>query len=819
MKTKILAIGVCALAALFISSCTKSVPTGGGTTPKTSTIFGWVERSDDLSRVPNVIVYDPSGMASPDTTLSDGSFRLTYQLTDTYSGSLIATRNTFTNDTVGFSLDPGAHDTLTQFLVLKADSTSQVTAAGTGVAASLVLVSNNTDNIAVRGTGADESVALTFEARDSLGIPVLTKTQVFFSILGGPGGSEYLFPTSAFTNLSGQVTTRLTSGTKAGVVQIYAFARPDTSNPALIVSCRPVRITISGGLADTSHVTMWSDKVNYPVMVSPGKQIGTISIQLGDQFSNPPQPTSVYFTSNGGLITATSTTSSTGLATASLFGGAPYPPGGIDTITAYTQGNQSIKKSLIVTASGAPIISAPNSIANISSGGYGDLYFDIKDVNGNPISGGNAVSVTLSGPGGTQLTLSGDNTFTTFDTRDTSTVHYHVKLDNSSGGTSGGTFTATIAVLGPNGSVSKNVTGFLQAKGQISGGGGGTGYTSSIKLATVSATDISVQGTGNSETATLVFQAIDSTGASVDQAHGGMMHFTLSAPTLGATLTIDSIQTDPSGLATTLVRAGTISGVLQVRASLTIPSGETKRSDPVRLSINSGLPDQAHFTMGAPTYNFPGLDYNGQTLPISVQMGDKYSNPASPTTVYFSSTHGIIQTVSTVSDVNGFVTKTLYSGNPRPVGADSLSEGAGWTKVYANTFGDNGAPVKDSLYILWTGAPVITKTSGAATYTLAPNASAGPWTFRVTDRLGHPLSKGTNISVSGNGIIITGQSSATLPDALSGGSGITDFTITIQNSNAGPAALTAPVSGILMVTVSHPLYGTYTFPLATGVAN
>ncbi len=1153
------------LLAFLVSSCQKTNPVEPGN-GQASTIHGIVLRSDDLSRVPNALVTDIKSSKPADTTDSNGAFAFTYQLDKSYSGTLVAILTGFTNDTLSFSLQPGANDTLSQALVLKADSTSPKTAATSGRVASIVLISGgDASSLAIRGTGFQESTPLTFQARDSVGVPVfgIHRATIYFSLLGGPGGGEYVFPTSAVTDLSGSVVTRVASGTRPGVVQIYAYAKPDSANPAYIVSSAPVRLTISGGLpdaahfsmnvakvniagisqdnlkdaisvivgdrfgnpvqqgtaiyfsttagiiqpsaktdvdgnasvslisanprpsgtglvfvtartvgdsgavvartdtvlfsgppriivlpgathiadssaadyyymvsdsngnplssgatiavtkdgpgaadlvlsgdvnktmgdtkdrsqtnfnfhvqdgtrggasgtvtftitvtgdngaasyswdviqdpggftpgggstgmaasvqlvgtstnsisvrgtgqletailsyivrdsvgnpitaanavdvtftiqngpgggeyvfpanamtdafgkastavnagtkpgvvqvvasalvngvlsirsapvqltiagglADINHSRMWSDAVNYPILVSAGKSLGTVSVQLGDLYNNPAQPSAVYFTTNGGLITRTAITGENGQASATLFGGGQYPAGGIDTITAVTQGNQNITQRLIVTASGAPIITAPTSLPNMSSGGFVDVDYDVKDLNGNPLAAGNNVSVTLSGAAGGQLVPSGDKNFTTVDTRDTASVHYRLRLSNA-GGASGGNFTATISVLGPNGSASTSFSGYLVPQGVIGGGsGGGTGFTSSIKLVSSSATDISVQGTGNSETATLVFQGFDSLGTAVDQAHGSMMHFVLAAPSLGAVLTIDSIQMDPSGKGTTLVRSGTQSGVVQVRASVVV-NGRTVFSDPVRLSINSGLPDQAHFTMGAPYYNFPGLDYNFLTLPITIQMGDIYSNPVpAGTAVYFSSTHGVIQTQAALSDANGFVTKTLYSANPRPDGSDTLAQGPGWTKVYAKTFDQAGNVVSDSLFVLWTGAPIIVKTSGPATYNLAPGGSAGPWTFTVTDRLGHPLSRGTNISVGGTGVQVNGQASVTLVDAFSGGSGVTDFTVSIQNANGGPTALSAPVTGILMVTVNHQTYGVYTFPLATGVAN
>jgi len=1169
MRTKGLVFGACAFAALLIASCTKTTPTGGGATPQTSTISGWVERSDDLSKVPNVLVYDTRGTAPPDTTKSDGSFKLTYNLTANYTGTIVASRVTFGSDTINVNLIPGANDTLPRILILKADTNSQKTAASSGQVASIVLVAGgDVSTIAIRGTGFTESTPLTFEARDSLGITVSgkNKTTIYFSLLGGPGGGEYLYPTSAVTDLTGRVVTRVASGTKPGVLQVFAYARPDSTKPDYIVTSSPIRLTISGGLpdaahfsmsvqklniagmsydnlrdniavivgdkdgnpvqagtavyfsttggiiqpsastdkdgaasvslisanprpatgqvfvtartigdsgrtisqtvpilftgppkisappsnfqigdsgsydftymvsdsngnplssgstiavtvdgpgsgdldlkgdvsktttdtqdktltlfsvqvqdrthggaaglvtftitvtgdngtasaswwgtqlpegvtlsgsstgqaasiqllgastnsisvrgtgqletavlhyavkdslgnpitqanavtltftiqngpgggeyvfpssaltdvtgkastavnagtksgvvqvvastlvggvlplksspvqltiasglADAAHSTMWATAVNFPILVSPGKSVGTVSVQLGDIYNNPAQSSAVYFTTNGGLITATSLSSTSGLATADLKGGGQLPPGGIDTITSVTQGNQNITQFLVVTASGAPIITAPSSIPNISSGGFGDLFYDVKDLNGNPLAAGNAVSVTLTGDGASQLALSGSTNFTTRDTRDTSSVHYHVKLDNSGGGSKGGAFIATIAVAGPNGTAVRDVSGYLQAEGVISGGGGGTGNIASLVLASVSSTDISVKGTGAVETATLIFQGKDSLGADVDQTHGSMINFVISQPSLGAIASVPSMQTDASGRATTLIESGFTSGVIQVTAT-TVVNGVTISSLPVRISIHAGLPDQRHFTMGPAEFNFPALQHNGLTNQIIVQMGDLYSNPVQEGTIaYFSSTHGIIQTQASLTDINGFTSQSLYSANPRPVGNDTISWGPGrhymvsldpgWTRVYAETKDSIGETVMDSLNILWTGSPIITPISGPATVTIGPGGGAGPWVFEVADYLGHPMSSGTSISVTGSGVTVTGQASIPMPDVTVSGNGTTIFSVAVTNANGGPSPLPAPIISYLTVTVNHPVYGSFTYNL------
>src|SRR5574341_1311513 len=101
----------------------------------------------------------------------------------------------------------------TATLVLGVDSTSPPPGVvTTGKAANIVQIGSGSANISIRGTGANESTPISFEVRDSLGIPitVLNSVLVSFSILGGPGGGEYVFPASALTDDKGRVSTRVT---------------------------------------------------------------------------------------------------------------------------------------------------------------------------------------------------------------------------------------------------------------------------------------------------------------------------------------------------------------------------------------------------------------------------------------------------------------------------------------------------------------------------------------------------------------------------------------------------------------------------------
>ncbi len=167
-----------------------------------------------------------------------------------------------------------------------------------------------------------------------------------------------------------------------------------------------------------------------------------------------------------------------------------------------------------------------------------------------------------------------------------------------------------------------------------------------------------------------------------------------------------------------------------------------------------------------------------------------------------------------LTDVNGFVSQTLYSANPYPQGPDSLAIGKGFTYVYAQTLGEASANVIDSLEILWTGQPIITRTSGPTSFTIANGGSGVVWTFTVVDRFAHAMSAGTSIAVSAGVGSVSGNADITMFDTKSTGAGITEFTIQVDDPD--PADIDPAESALVTVIVTHPTYGTFKAVLASG---
>ncbi|MER3522684.1 MAG: hypothetical protein C4326_01100 [Ignavibacteria bacterium] len=301
-----------------------------------------------------------------------------------------------------------------------------------------------------------------------------------------------------------------------------------------------------------------------------------------------------------------------------------------------------------------------------------------------------------------------------------------------------------VVTVRPNEATLKDID--LTAKSQVVGSGGSSsGLAQTIAFLGANPTQVSVYGVGGQETAVLGFEARDSLGLPIDAAHAVQIQFALQGgPNGGEYISPTVLTTNGVGRAYVAFNSGTRSGVVQVLASATVGT-RTITSSPVRVVINAGFPDQAHFTIAPEKLNFPTLGVAGNRNRMLVIVGDRYSNPViAGTAVYFSSSAGVIQ-ASVFTNNDGQGTVDLISGNPAPFGQYAAQQGDGYHYVVARTIGEGGAVVRDSVLILWSGRSQISNITPAS-FTI-PNAGYQDFTFTVSDYLGHPLAAGTTISV------------------------------------------------------------------------
>jgi hypothetical protein len=371
----------------------------------------------------------------------------------------------------------------------------------------------------------------------------------------------------------------------------------------------------------------------------------------------------------------------------------------------------------------------------------------------------------------------------------------------------------------------------------IGGGGGGgvdptSGMPQSIFFVGPQTIDLKVYGVGGLETAIILYEVRDSLGFPITFSQRDTVTFSLQGtPTAGgAYIAPVKALTNAAGRVATTVNSGFIAGVLQVVATLRRESdGVIVRSTPTRVVVNAGLPDQIHFSLGPQQFNFAAYNWIGRTDDISVQVGDKYSNPVHKgTAVYFNTTGGVIEAAG-YTDVTSHATVKLYSGNPQPkldpayfhFASGNINDGTGYALIIAQTIGENAVTVTDSILMLFSGVPVI---SVSPSYTVHV-VSGGSETFdvNISDQFGNPLSSGTRIistiefSPPANtnwSAQISGLPDEPFADYMYRGPGTTDFHLQVIDATPGGTPALMPVVVKITVTGAN---GTATLYLSGAV--
>ncbi|MEO1203937.1 MAG: Ig-like domain-containing protein, partial [Pseudomonadota bacterium] len=163
------------------------------------------------------------------------------------------------------------------------------------VIGSLQFESATPANIGIKGFGLTESSAVQFRVLDTQGNPAANQ-DVTFSLNSTLGGIT-IAPDTATSDITGLVTTFVTSGTVATSVRVTASLM---SNPA--VNTQSDSLVISTGIADQDSFSLSANPINvegWDVDNSPSD----ILIIASDRFNNPvPDGTAIFFTAEGGQV-------------------------------------------------------------------------------------------------------------------------------------------------------------------------------------------------------------------------------------------------------------------------------------------------------------------------------------------------------------------------------------------------------------------------------------------------------------------------------------------------------------------------------------
>ncbi len=402
---------VAAMGALAVS-CNSNSSTNGPQAGKGS-VAGIVTDATTQSPLPGVTVSAQplGGSAVSAVTGSDGSYNFTFAIDSTSSVVLSFHISGWRDTSVVAPIR--TNSTATTVNVSMARRSQISGGGGSGIAQTIAFLGAAPAEIAVKGVGGSETTTLTWEVRDSLGLPVdvTHAIQLTFTIATGPGGGEFISPTVVTTNTVGQAIMTLSSGIRAGVVQVVATGTVASGT----VSTSPVRVVIDGGFPDQTHFTVATHNYNLPILGTMGVH-NQISVLVGDKWSNPVATnTAIYFSSTAGVIEPKVFTNPDGQGSADLISGNPAPLGthaapvnggrpsgdGYHYIAARTVGQAGaiVQDSILVLWSGPSIISnfAPTTF-NIANGGSQTFNFVVADALGHPLAAGTTISVIAAIP-------------------------------------------------------------------------------------------------------------------------------------------------------------------------------------------------------------------------------------------------------------------------------------------------------------------------------------------------------------------------------------------------------------------------------------
>jgi len=199
----------------------------------------------------------------------------------------------------------------------------------------------------------------------------------------------------------------------------------------------------------------------------------------------------------------------------------------------------------------------------------------------------------------------------------------------------------------------------------------------SVEFLSAEPTTIGLQGSGLTETSTVVFRVVNSSGGPVPNQ---FVEFTLNTNAGGIKVNPESGMTATDGTIQTVVRSGTVHTSVRVTATITVKPGDSQDDscnveddDACRISsqselliVTTGLPDQDSFSVSVSTKNVEGLSIDGVTSEVTVRAADRFNNPVPDgTAIAFTTEGGAIVGGCTTSA--GACSATWTSQDPRPV--------------------------------------------------------------------------------------------------------------------------------------------------------
>lgn len=353
----------------------------------------------------------------------------------------------------------------------------------------------------------------------------------------------------------------------------------------------------------------------------------------------------------------------------------------------------------------------------------------------------------------------------------------------------------------------------------------------SIDVATIVPADRSIVikgsgGSGRSETATVKFRVVDQFGNPL--ANQKVTFATISTKAVALSKTTDV--TDAAGEVSTSVNSGTEPTAVRVQA--TLDGGLSTISDSI--TVTTGLPIQAAFSLSSESYNIEGLQYDNVQTELLLLLADQFGNPvADGTPVVFQTDSGAVGTSDRggCTTVNGSCTVPLRSQNPRYFTDASAPQGrAGMATVSVSTSDNTTVPLTGKLKVFFSGshANVARIENGTASAITDEGLKLHTATclpmqvqIRVSDVNRNPMPKDTAFDALNQSNLLADILPKVVP---SKGPVVTNGTVVGDQGTRHVIALTpdagkcveggpAKVTGSTVVTITTPLGNVTSFPV------
>ncbi|HEY1313903.1 MAG TPA: Ig-like domain-containing protein [Steroidobacteraceae bacterium] len=181
----------------------------------------------------------------------------------------------------------------------------------------------------------------------------------------------------------------------------------------------------------------------------------------------------------------------------------------------------------------------------------------------------------------------------------------------------------------------------LTANGTVTVAQAAIGSISFISATPSSITLKGVGSVGGSATSTVIFKVLDTSGG---PRAGATVNFSLNTTVGGITIAPASATTDANGQVQTIVSGGTVATTVRVTATTTASGGGTISTESNALTVSTGIPTSANISLAVKCQNVEAWNVDGVSVPVTVSMTDRFSNPVPDgTTANFQTTLGGIQ--------------------------------------------------------------------------------------------------------------------------------------------------------------------------------